>query len=221
MSNNLPSNELLVFGRPWMKYIFFISSAGFIGLTALVVYIPFITIDHWFSLEVQKHGNTFFDVFMTVESIVGHFTYSIPLVPVTALVFFVFKFTRESLFVLLTLLSGLVSTVVKYLVNRPRPAKNVVRVIEVTRQQSFPSGHVLFYTVLFGFLVFLMLMLKKIPLSIRLIVATFCLCIIVLVLISRIYLGAHWLTDVLAGYLLGYCLLYLLIQIYFNRYKLL
>lgn len=214
MSNNLPGNELLVFGKPWMKYIFFISLAGFIFLTALIVFIPSITIDHWFFLEVQEHGNTFFDALMTAVSVFGHFTYSVPLVMITALVFFVFKFKRESLFILLTLLSGLVSTVVKYFVHRPRPARDLVRVIEVTRQQSFPSGHVLFYTVFFGFLLFLMLTLKKMPLPIRLAVATFCLCIIVLVSISRIYLGAHWLTDVLAGYLLGYCLLYLLIQIY-------
>lgn len=221
MLNNLTGNELLSFGKPWLKYVFWASLAGFVFLTALVVLIPSITIDHWFSLEVQEHGNAFFDACMTAISTLGHFTYSIPLVAITALVFYVFKFKRESLFVLLTLLSGLVSTVIKYFVNRPRPAKNLVRIIEATRQQSFPSGHVLFYTVFFGFLVFLMLMLKKIPLPIRLVVAAFCLCIIVLISISRIYLGAHWLTDVVAGYLLGYCLLYLLIQVYFKRYKLL
>lgn len=117
-----------------MKYIFFTSLAGFIFLTSLVVLVPSVTLDHWFSLEVQEHGNAFFDAFMTAVSILGHFTYSIPLVVITALVFFVFKFKRESLFVLLTLLSGLMSTVVKYFVNRPRPAKDLVRVIEVTQQ---------------------------------------------------------------------------------------
>jgi len=216
----MANTELQFLRRPFLKYLFWISLTGFIALTVFVVVLPPTILDKWFSLEIQEHGNAFFDAFMTAVSSFGNFKYSIPIVAVVSLLFLLFKFKREALFVFFTMISGLLSSVVKYLINRPRPAKNLVRIIEITRQQSFPSGHVLFYTVFFGFLVFLMFKLKTIPLIIRLIVATFCVTIIILVSISRVYLGAHWLTDVVAGYLLGYCCLYLLINFYLNHYQL-
>jgi len=144
----------------------------------------------------------------------GYMPNSIFIVLVPAVCLFIFKYKKEAVFVLLTLLAGVVSSLVKLLVNRPRPLPNLVRIIEKTRQQSFPSGHVLFYVVFFGFIAFLMYRLDRLPALIRWLTGISCLLLIFLVPISRIYLGAHWFTDVLAGFLLGILCLYALIYYY-------
>ncbi|MET3115011.1 membrane-associated phospholipid phosphatase [Pedobacter sp. CG_S7] len=191
-----------------------IALMGFILLTALIVIYPTGIIDKWFSLEIQENSSPLFDVMMTAISTPGYMKVTIPLVIGMAAIFLFFKKTRQSLFIALTLLSGLFSSVVKYFVNRPRPAKDLVRIIEITRQQSFPSGHVTFYTVFFGFLIFLMYSIKEIPQILRLSVATISALFIMMISISRIYLGAHWLTDVLGGYFLGSIVLYSLVYLY-------
>ncbi|HVW96151.1 MAG TPA: phosphatase PAP2 family protein [Mucilaginibacter sp.] len=138
----------------------------------------------------------------------GYMPNSIILVIVTAVLFFLFEYKREALFIVFTLLSGLVSTIVKFAVDRPRPLPSLVRILEKTRQQSFPSGHVVFYIVFFGFLTLLMLRLVELHKTLRLSVSCCCLLLILAVPVSRIYLGAHWFTDVLGGLLLGLLCLY-------------
>ncbi|MBC6112469.1 phosphatase PAP2 family protein [Pedobacter fastidiosus] len=209
-----------VFTEKAASYITLVAVLGFTILTIMVVVFPPTTLDRWFSSEVQEHGNAFFDTFMKGVSSIGYIEYMVPLVLASSIVLLLMKQKKEALFMLFTLVSGLVSSVAKYFVNRPRPAKDLVRVIELTRQQSYPSGHVLFYTVFFGFVVFLMYRLKKIPVLLKLLIATSSMTMIALVSISRVYLGAHWLTDVLAGYLLGIICLYGLIRLYFSDFRL-
>ncbi len=119
---------------------------------------------------------------------------------------------------ILTMLSGLISTIIKWLVNRPRPTEDLVRVVGKNAQQSFPSGHVLFYVMFFGFLVLLMLRLQSINKTIRVLVSVVCLFLIFTIPFSRIYLGAHWFTDVLGGFLLGIICLYGFGYIYLEQH---
>lgn len=191
--------------------------AGFIALSILVVLYPSMPIDLKISHEIQEHQNPFFDKAMYLISTPGYMPESFIIVPVTSLVFFLFKYKKAALFVLLTGATGLISTVVKALVNRPRPSKDLVRIVFETTQQSFPSGHMMFYVVFFGFLLILMYQLENVPKVVRYIVSAISLFFIFTIPLSRIYLGAHWFTDVLGGFLLGLLSLYLLSWLYLRK----
>jgi membrane-associated phospholipid phosphatase len=191
-----------------LTYLMISGLLVFILLTAFIVYMPLSPLDKTFSIAVQSYQNPFLDPLMKFISFIGVMPYSVIMVLLTALLFFIFKLKREALFTLSTLFAGLASTIVKILVNRPRPAAPFVHVLEKTVQQSFPSGHVNFYVVFFGFLIVIMFHVKTIPFFLRAIVITLCALLILLIPVSRVYQGAHWFTDVLGGSLLGSLLLY-------------
>jgi membrane-associated phospholipid phosphatase len=138
----------------------------------------------------------------------GYMPYAPIMIAGTALFFLIFKRKKEALFVILTALSSLISLSIKILVNRPRPTDNIVKILVKTTEKSFPSGHVLFYVVFFGFLALLMFELKAIPKLIRISVSAISLLLIFTIPYSRVYLGAHWFTDVTAGFFLGLLCLY-------------
>ena len=192
-------------------------SIGFIVLTILIVIFPHSFVDLKFSREMQEHQNPFLDTTMKAASWFGYFPGSAIVVVLGALLFFIFNYRKEALFVFLTSISGLVSSIVKILVNRPRPTAPTVRIVQKVYEQSFPSGHVLFYIVFFGFLIVLMYQLKAVPKFIRISTAAVSGLLILVIPFSRIYLGAHWFTDVLCGFLLGMLCLYLLCIFYFRK----
>jgi undecaprenyl-diphosphatase len=99
--------------------------------------------------------------------------------------------------------SALLATVVKTVARRPRPIASQVNVVLAPLGgTSFPSGHVLSYVGTYGFLAYLLDSRVKDARQRRLLVAT-PLALVAVVGPSRIYQGHHWLTDVLASYLLG------------------
>jgi undecaprenyl-diphosphatase len=107
---------------------------------------------------------------------------------------------RLTIFLLATTLGGgVVSTVLKVLVDRPRP--EVDHPIATAFGKSFPSGHALSSTVVFGAVLLTFLPVLRRPLRHAAVAAT-----VVLVLAigaSRLLLGVHFLTDVAAGHVLG------------------
>jgi len=89
---------------------------------------------------------------------------------------------------------------VKEIVDRPRPSPEFVDVRAGRSSPSFPSGHVMSGTVLYGFLICLALTL---PLARGAAVALAVAAGLIIVLSGpvNVSLGAHWPSDVLGGYL--------------------
>jgi membrane-associated phospholipid phosphatase len=104
------------------------------------------------------------------------------------------------LFFLITVAGGgLLNLFLKNFFERERP--NVNRIIEADGF-SFPSGHSMGSITYYGFLVYLILRSARKPLSKAGLGILLCL-VILLIGISRIYLGVHYPSDVLAGYMAG------------------
>ena len=109
--------------------------------------------------------------------------------------------------------SFLVDDIVKLIVHRPRPTTSLVDVVRQVSGFSFPSGHVMFYVGLFGFLTFLVFTLLKHS-WLRTVLLVLLGVLLVLIGPSRIYLGAHWPSDVLGAYMLGSLVLLAIIRFY-------
>lgn len=107
-------------------------------------------------------------------------------------------------------LAMLISTALKHTTERARPLTEYVTKMFV-HSFSFPSGHTTGSTVAFGLLAYYCYYLLPSPLN-YIALAIFTL-IILLVGISRVYLGAHYPTDVIGGWIVGGAVLSIVIFI--------
>ncbi len=107
---------------------------------------------------------------------------------------------RIAVFVAVTSLGGgIVDTLVKAAVNRPRPT--VDHPVATALGKSFPSGHAMSSTVTYGALLVALAPLM-VPVARR--VATVLTVLLVLAVgTSRLFLGVHFVSDVLGGFVLG------------------
>lgn len=99
-------------------------------------------------------------------------------------------------------LCSLLALPIKLVVNRPRPTAALVQVFATESGNGFPSGHALFAAVVLGFLAYLAITHLR-QHSVRALTFTCLLILILLTGASRVYLGVHWPSDVLGGYLFG------------------
>lgn len=106
----------------------------------------------------------------------------------------------------------LIRTGLKDTFRRPRPDYSL---ITLPRDFSFPSGHTLFSVGFYGLIIYFIwkLNINKI---IKYILTFIISILIILICASRLYLGVHYFSDVLAGFILGILSIILFIGIYKN-----
>jgi membrane-associated phospholipid phosphatase len=167
------------------------------------------------SRDLTGITNPCFAIIMQYVSIPGN--NGIPVILIGGLTAF-FVFRRAYLtatFMALTGTSVVIAAVLKLLVARPRPLNFTINPGDLfffVDRYSYPSGHVLFYVVFFGFIAYISYNSIKRP--IRWLVIFSCLLLIVLIAPSRIYLQAHWASDIIGSYIIGGLLLLLLVTGY-------
>jgi len=181
---------------------------AFIILTYYISVNPIPSFDLQISLFVQKYHSDVLDKIMLAISLFGELPYSLVMVFIVAMTFHRYKYLRESYFILSILSSGLLILLIKNIIDRPRPTEFYVRLVEINRFQSYPSGHVLSYILFFGFMIVLMRQLKDLSPATRNIISYISVFFMTTIAFSRVYLGAHWFSDTLGGFILGLiCLL--------------
>jgi membrane-associated phospholipid phosphatase len=168
--------------------------------------------------RLQKQNQPWFSKLMQIVSWPGFPPQSRIIPPALAAAMLVLGFPLEALFQLAAWGAGGISSVIKRVMRRSRPSSEEVRVLPARiGGSSFPSGHVLIYTGVYGFLAFLIETLVRSN-KIRRAAVGALVSLIALVGPSRIYLGHHWFTDVMASYLLGGSYLLALTALY-RRFK--
>jgi undecaprenyl-diphosphatase len=155
---------------------------------------------------LQRIDNPIFATFMYVVSWFGFAQQSRILPLVLAGMFAARHLWVEALWILGSQAASMVTIALKDVVHRARPSPDLVGVLAPLSDPSFPSGHVVQYTALFGTAFFLVYVLAQ-PSARRTAALATLATPIVLVGPSRLYLGQHWLSDVLGGYAVAALLL--------------
>lgn len=93
-----------------------------------------------------------------------------------------------------------INTVLKLMMHRNRPHGLIIKNLGV-KSYSFPSGHAFGTLIFYG--QFAILDMRYLTHPVNIIIASLLWAIIFLIGLSRVYLGAHYPSDVMGGWLLG------------------
>ncbi len=133
---------------------------------------------------------------------------ALTLITLTVGLMLILKNKKNAKYVALNLvIVFLLNRILKLIIARPRP--NVLRLV-IENGYSFPSGHAMVSMGFYGFLIYLIFINiknKKVKYS-SIVFLSF---LILSIGISRIYLGVHYATDVIGGFMIAF--LYLIIFI--------
>ena len=125
---------------------------------------------------------------------------AVALVALTAVLLLLLRQGAAAALLLLAALPMALAPLLKLPVGRPRPDYGEIE--SLTLSLSFPSGHASFAALFGGFLIYLVWQRCGHP-YLRYGLAGGLLLLILLVGFSRLYLGVHWPSDVVGGYLYG------------------
>lgn len=164
------------------------------------------------ALWLQSQRSPLLDLLMSSVTTLGFFWPAASIALAATLVLTLAGLRLESWFTIASLSSFLLNATLKIVVGRPRPDELVVAFPEAS-PYGFPSGHVMHFVALYGFLLYVAW--TRLPPS-RWRTAALGVLALLLILIgpSRVYLGAHWPSDVAVGYLIGALWLAVIAKIY-------
>ena len=179
--------------------------AGALLLSVLAVFAAFF--DRFPADERIAHAMQDIDVpafggFLDFVNALGHSWLAIVLVLALTVGFAWARAGSEAVLVFLTLVPRGANVLLKGWVERPRPSEELVEVSSSASGFSFPSGHTVATATLFGVLFFLIpVVVLWRPL--RWTLQAGCLLMVLAAGPARVYVGVHWPSDVLGGYLLA------------------
>lgn len=160
-------------------------------------------------INLQSFSNKFLDIFFNAQSYIASWIGAIFLF----LVIIIFINKRFGLnFGIGFLLSIGINYLIKIIVNRQRPYEanaNIINKLQ-TIGKSFPSGHMVSCTFMVLVIWYLFIWLNKNgkfnlynKLWFKILIYVFGIIFIILTAIARMYLGQHYITDILAGILVA------------------
>ncbi len=150
-----------------------------------------------YNIVVEKMRNSILTDILKIITKLGS---AFVLITITILSLIILKNKKIGLCITLNLaLSTLLNVLLKNIIQRPRPEG--YRLIEETGF-SFPSGHSMVNTAFYGLLIYLIIKNvknKKLKYALSILISI----LILAIGFSRIYLGVHYTSDVLAGFLIS------------------
>ena len=161
-------------------------------------------------INLQKNGNIFWDIFFQIQSNIASW------VGVLCLFLVIILFINKKFGIFFGY--GFLVTIgfnylLKVIVNRPRPFEANSQIINKlsTIGKSFPSGHMVSATFMVLSILFLLYMLNKSgKLNVlsktwcKILVITLGVIFVILTGIARLYLGQHYITDLLGGVIVAF-----------------
>lgn len=195
-----------------------IAAAAFAALALTVKSAPYFPIDLAITRAVQSFRSPGLDLLMKLVGMPGYFPQTLVINVIFVIILYACRMRWGAVTLLVgAALTGGVGSLFRYGIDRARPTADLVWIAQLIEKghYSFPSGHVLGFTAVLGFILFLGLTLSQPSWHRDLLVAVYVV-YIALIGISRIYVGEHWPSDVLAGYLFGS--IWLIFMILFYRW---
>ena len=160
--------------------------------------------------------NIIYDKLTPVVKIITHIGSAKIVIILTILLLLFIKEMKNKVFVLADVIGAAgLNVILKHIIQRDRP--NIHRLIKETGY-SFPSGHAMMSMAFYGMLIYFIYRYVKNP--VKKWVLIILLTIILLTIgITRIYLGVHYPSDVIGGFLVSFAYLLILTEI-FKKIKL-
>ena len=205
-------NKHILFSNSIIKVLIIILPIILFLFITLFLYADIITnFESWVYSESVEHMSPFIT---GCVKMITHMGGSIT-VALLCLLLFLRPYTRKN-YALQTsisvILSSSVNALLKNIFARPRP--DMFRLVMET-SYSFPSGHSMTNMAMYGTFALLAWKYMKSKKE-KLIVAIICAVLVTAIGFSRIYLGVHYITDVIGGWCLGLAIALIVIFAYDN-----
>lgn len=171
--------------------------------------------DEKFTEFVMDFWTSGFIIFFSWITYLGEIRVVVALLLVIALLFVI----KKQWFYLIAFLGAIgggeiILYLVKNTLQRPRPDLNGI--ISLGSGFSFPSGHAMISIIFYGLCAYFLVKNLKMGIVNKYAVYIFTIILVALIGFSRIFLGVHWFSDIVAGYALG--LVWLVMAILFLKF---
>lgn len=194
----MKENVIKFIKNNWRWMLLFICLIGFLALSEEVFHQEIMNGDIVGYDIVSKLFK--FNVSTPIAKFITNFGGAIFVISLTTILFFVIKDKKIGISIITNLgIVTILNQIIKFIMQRPRPTE--FRIIEETGY-SFPSGHSMVSLAFYGYLIYLIYKYVENK------YAKWCLicllsCLIISIGTSRIYLGVHYTSDVLGGFLIS------------------